>query len=107
MLTTLLGEETGAVDVQLLRAAQEQEGKALNLHAVGTASASVHFLTKPGRRWQCGENHRMAYVGRDLNVHLVPTYCRGLVALHQTSMALNASRDGTSTASLGLLSLKS
>jgi len=47
----------------------------------------------------------MAWAGRDLEAHPVPTPCHGLVATHQirlprapSNLALKASRDGASTA---------
>ena len=52
-------------------------------------------------------NHRMAWVEKDHNTHPVPTPC--YVQGHQpadqatSSLALNACRDGASTASLGNL----
>jgi len=56
------------------------------------------------------ENHRMAWAEKDHNTHLVSNPCYVQVTNQQTrlpratsSLALNASRDGASTASLGNL----
>ena len=58
----------------------------------------------------CGGNHRMAWVEKDHSAHPVPTPCYVMVVNQQprlpratSSLALNACRDGASTASLGNL----
>ena len=52
----------------------------------------------------------MAWVGRDLRGHIVPTFCHGLVAPHQLrlprvscNLVLKSCRDGAFTAALGSL----
>ena len=67
-------------------------------------------LTRAGISKVMFFNHRMAWVEEDHNAHPVPTPCCVRVANQQTrlpratsSLALDACRDGASTASLGNL----
>jgi len=54
------------------------------------------------RPFERAQNHRMAWVGRDLKDGLVPTlllWAAAQAAQGPSKLALNTSRDGTSTAS--------
>ena len=86
---------------------------AILVHFFLTAVEVSHFWRVPKLKVLssvAAKNHRMAWVGRDLKDHLVPTLCHRLAAPHQPnlprapSMAMSTSRDGAPIALSGCAS---